>query len=250
MSNCRISGKAHSAAVGLLICSEHWSELSTWLREIEDETGDLDPVPSMQIRWDQAGGGLASHGSPARLDAIVASDARRGVVNLSPWSWNDDLAHDPTASAFAVLHRWAQQIRAERQIERPKLDRGLLLPRFVPAPLTVNTEARRIALHLDYAAAQPWVAQMHTGLRRLHGQLQATNGTGEPKPLGRCPLPTKEAEACDGPLRYEQDLPAYSSGGEPPTPGEAAVLCGRCGARWGTGREIALLTIELSRQEK
>lgn len=73
---CVVFGRPHAATDGLL-CRHHLEELGRWLRDIEDEAGRLDPVPSMQSRLGQGGGGsLASQQSPVVLDAVVYRDRR------------------------------------------------------------------------------------------------------------------------------------------------------------------------------
>lgn len=73
---CPIGQRPHAATDGL-ICWEHLEELSTWLRDIEREAADLNPVPSTSTRYDGSGGGaLASQRSPANLDAIAYTDQR------------------------------------------------------------------------------------------------------------------------------------------------------------------------------
>jgi hypothetical protein len=68
-------GRPHPATDGLL-CRDHLEEIGRWLRDVQDETDRLDAAPSLAIRWDAGGGGLASQQAPVVLDAVVISDAR------------------------------------------------------------------------------------------------------------------------------------------------------------------------------
>lgn len=273
MTSCQIGGKPHTAADGLLVCPPHLQQLATWLRDVEDEAEHLDPVPSMAIRMDSGGGGLASQGSPVNLDVVVATDRRRGDVRRSPWSAADEWSYDDTLSVFEVLHRWAQLVRDERQLKPRQEVRVGLVPGgrhagpicahpcmhgscqstgwwwlYAPAAPTIATERELLSRHLEHAAAQPWISRMHADLRRLRSQVKAANGTSDPRPIGRCPLPTDDAAACGGPLRYETTL-VHTAGGDTPVE-TGAIRCGSCGRRWEAGREIALLAIQLDQHRK
>ena len=280
MTECAVGGNPHPPADGLLICEPHLQQTSAWLRDVEeehdrmvnpDEHGLWAAVPSLGNDPNRSrGGALASQLAPARLEAIAASDPRRGAVHLSDFSRGDDLAYDDTASTFDVLHGWAERVRTERTLVRPVVDVVLRMPgsreagpvcarpcihhtcqgmadwRSWPAPLTVATEREVLTRQLDWIATQPWITALRSSLGRLRVQLRAHNGTGDPKPVVTCPLPAEDADVCGGPLRYED--PLYSSGGTT-TLAHSAVRCGRCGARW-EGRTLAYLAIELSNQRK
>lgn len=95
-----------------LICRGHLERLGGILWDIEDQAAALSSVPSMAVRSGRSGS-LASHRSPAVLDAIVATDPRRGQLRWGSPDF-DDAGLDDTASVLETLHSWARMVREER----------------------------------------------------------------------------------------------------------------------------------------
>lgn len=195
VTTCVIPGKPHESDAGLLICRNHLDQMGEWLYDIESEAGQLDARPSMAIVWDASGGDLASHRSPARLDPLVQNDRRRGRPLGDDWAGMDD-----TLSVYATLHAWAATVRVDRDLASS-------------GPFTVGTERRLLTRHLDWAAGQRWISDLWVQLRTLRVQLQASNGTSDPKPIGgRCPRLVDDVE-CGGRLWPVE--PKHTSGGRP-----------------------------------
>jgi hypothetical protein len=215
------ASKRRDADVGLL-CRHHLERLAAMLWEVEEQAALLDTRPSMMIRSGR-GSSLASHRSPAVLDAIVATDPRRGTGRImehdaDPWGIDD------TASVLDTLHSWARIVREERQLT----DVG---------PVTVVGERALLSKHLDWCAAQPWIDDCFHDLRKLVGQLHATNHTTADAPAGRCYLPTDNGP-CEGRIlrREEQAQPWMPLADRcvrvPATVTDGLAYCDRCGAEW------------------
>lgn len=245
MSNCTIPGKPHRAEVGLFVCRHHLDEIGEWLWDVQREAELLDANPSMQSDLNRTrGGGLASHRSPARLEAIVARDRRRvSYDELTGLAGVDD-----TLSVYAVLHGYAAMVRVGRNIGVPtrtvvrRLEgwsgplcdtcqhrscRYLQYRHIVAVPLTVASERQILSRHLDWAAGQPWIDDLWADLRKLRGQLQNVNGTSDPKPIpGRCPrlAAGTVATECGGHLWPVR--PKHTSG--EPVPDDAIVRAIEC----------------------
>jgi hypothetical protein len=169
------------AEVGYL-CDGHFTKLGAWLRDVEVEAALISPMKSMAVATGNRGAGLASHRAPARLDAIVANDPRRGDRAFA-----DAWGRDGTLSILDCLGGWARLVREERDLTPPD------------GPATVVGERRTLSTHLEWIAAQPWVEEFYGELRSLRTQLKATNGTQDEKPYGRCYLPTPIG-VCNGPI--------------------------------------------------
>ena len=221
------------------LCWACFTRLRTMLREIEEETAILEAVPSMQIISGSGGGSLASHRSPAVLDAIVARDPRRGTGRIGyddadPWGLDD------TASVLETLHSRARTVREEQEI-------------VGSGPVTVSGERDFLDRELPWIAAQPWVDEMFTEIRELLGQLQRTNKTQAERPVGLCHLPRGES-ACGGRIwqREQQRLLWRIKDDrcvrEKVTVSDGPAFCERCRAQWD-GKELdRLRLIEEQRQ--
>ena len=203
-----------------LSCAGHYARLGQMLADVEMETALLSPMPSMAVKTGRTGG-LASHRSPARLDAIVALDGRRGLVNLTD-SVADPIAYDDTASILDVLGSWARVVREERNFAT----RGTA---------TIATERDALARHLEHIVAQPWLDEFYNDISALLSQLRSCNGTQPDKPVGRCYL-VDEDEQCGGPIWID------TAAGH--------AYCGKCRSTWD-GQQLTLLhlAIEQDRAE-
>src|SRR5690349_8075404 len=100
------------------LCASCYSRLSSMLREIEDEAAILSAVPSMAIRTGAGGGSLASHRSPAVIDALVALDPRRGTGRIG-YDDADPWGIDNTASVLETLHSRARTVREDLGYQTP-----------------------------------------------------------------------------------------------------------------------------------
>lgn len=215
---CVIGNSPHSAHEGYL-CENHLQRFANTLRSIEEEYATLSAVPSMQVRSGR-GGSLPSHRSPARLDAIVATDRRRGTGHLGSDD-EDPWALDDTASVLDALHSWARVVREERGLEQP-------------THVTVSGERDTLSRHLTWIASQEWADESYGEFQALLGQLRATNGTSAAKPAARCWIPAADGP-CNGPI-WINWVDGYAH-------------CGDCRETW-TGEQLAELNArieELSR---
>lgn len=234
-SLCLASECGHLPAPGILLCTRHETNLSTWVTQLGVEYERLSAVPSMQGREPGAIGssGLASHRSPARLDVLTLTDRRTAGLSdapetssyhrvdprsIGPWcllcdhdtcvAWRAgrqrDQYDDEAAagshrllSAFGVLNGWADQVRGD-------------CPRYkapeTPQPLTVLGERRVLAAHLEWILTQDWVGIFHGEMAVLWQRIQAANGATR-----RVGWPC----ACGGRIRW----------------GNGAAQCGSCGTR-------------------
>ncbi len=221
---CVLGSRPHRADPGLLLCAAHLDRLANTLRTIEDEAIHLETRPSMAIRYDHGGGGLASERSPARIDALVLRDRRRGTG--IPRSGEPDVwGYDETPSVLETLHSWARVVREERDLG-------------VPASVTITGERDTLSRHLSWAAAQPWIDEMHDDLRKLAAHLKRVNGTQPDRPVGRCYLPVESYAGgqpngsvrldgtCNGPV-WVDDAAGHAH-------------CGACRSTWD-GPQLALL---------
>jgi hypothetical protein len=209
------------------------------LREIEDETAILEAVPSMQIRSGSGGGSLASHRSPAVLDAIVARDPRRGTGRIG-WDDADPWGIDDTASVLETLHSRARSVREDLEYQPP-------------ARITITGERALLTDELPWIARQPWVDEMFVEVRDLLAQLKRTNKTQADRPVGRCHLPRFDS-LCGGTIwQREQDRMLWRIKGDRCVREKVRVCdgpayCERCRAQWD-GKELdRLRLIEEQRQ--
>jgi hypothetical protein len=222
------------------LCADCYSRLASMLREIEDETAILETVPSMAIRSGSGSGNLASHRSPAVLDAIVALDPRRGTGRIG-WEDADPWGIDDTASVLETLHSRARTVRED-------------LERDAPQRVTVMSERALLTDELPWIAAQPWIDEMFNEMRDLLKQLKRTNKTQADRPVGRCHLPRFDS-TCGGTIwQREQDRMLWRVQGDRCVRvkirvSDGPAFCERCRAQWDDPKELDRLhLIEEQRQ--
>jgi len=226
--NCAIGTNAHTATVGQL-CDAHLERLAQTLRDIETEAAIVSAVPSFAVKTGRTGG-LASHRAPAVLDAIVATDPRRG------WGTDDPLSYDDTASVLGTLHAWASHIRGERNLDHH-------------GPLTITNERDLLSRHLDYAAAQPWAGDFYREMRALLIQLLRTNGNEPERPAGRCYLPIENSRATDDANGRARITDSICGGPIWIDDAHGHAHCGDCKATWD-GAQLAHLHYELEKAKR
>lgn len=215
------------------LCGGHWERLSAMLRDVEDESAVLSSVPSMQSRPGNRGASLASERSPAKLEAVVANDPRRGkpskdVDHYDPWAFDD------TASVLDVLHGWGRIIREERRITPPE-------------QITVSGEVDLWVRQLEWIVEQPWIDEAYGDVTRLLGQLRAANGHRAERPYSKCPRDI-DGDLCPGEVWVQDEMQAvwrrYSDRCQQTweqAPG--AAVCDTCGASWVTESDKARLKL-------
>jgi Zn-finger nucleic acid-binding protein len=223
--------------------AECFSRLASMLREIEDETAILEAVPSMAIRSGSGGGTLASHRSPAVLDAIVARDPRRGTGRIG-WDDADPWGIDDTASVLETLHSRARTVREDLEYEPP-------------ARITITGERGLLTEALPWIAQQPWVDEMFMEMRDLLAQLKRTNKTQADKPVGRCYL-IRFDNVCGGTIwQREQERMIWrqaESGGDrcvrvKVKVNDGPAYCERCRATWDDPKELDRLHLIEERRQ-
>jgi hypothetical protein len=285
-ARCAAGGQPHHVTDGQgkpisgLLCEHHFDALARILRDIEREAAlsqvtesgqrlpNLDPVPSMQIRWDRSGGSLASQQAPARLDVLVHTDHRHGTGKSED---DDDLrAAGLTASVLVVLHAWADHVRREHHLTRAtttvrlgwaRSPRGPVCPRpcrhdtcgrwitdTIPAAPTITGERNLLTRQLPWIARQDWVGDMYRDLRQLRDQLRRANGTAPDDPLpGRCPNMINGRE-CGGPLWPVK--PKHTSGQAWTGSTPSSVRCSACRQRWEGPSNLARLALIIETQSR
>jgi hypothetical protein len=267
---CLLGLWKHRPSAGLLTCQRHFDDLAAWLIDVESEARKLDARPSMEIRWDQTGGGsLAFERAPVRINVTVATD-RRHILD-SEVDHPAGFDRSGMLSAYETLHRYAQMVREQRSLAIPTVQWAERTPGWTvlgpycdppcrhetcgwwwrdrPAHLDVASERQVLSRHLEWIAGQPWVAQLNADVRLLRTQLQEANGTSDPKPLpGRCPRFDDATNVCDG--RLWPVKPTHSTGTFITTEMDSvyAVQCERDHRHRWEGRDLIRLSLILERQ--
>jgi Zn-finger nucleic acid-binding protein len=213
-----------------------FGRLASMIRQIEDEAAILETIPSMAIRSGAGGGSLASHRSPAVLDAIVARDPRRGTGRIG-WDDADPWGLDDTASVLETLDSRCRTVHEEGGFD-------------LPAP---NVAACRdfLTRNLDWIARQPWIDEMFKEFLKLLIQLQRTNKTQADRPVGICHLPRFES-TCGGRIwQREQERMIWRQADEGSDRcvrvkvkvSDGPAYCERCRAVWDDPKELARLEL-------
>lgn len=243
--SCTATGCQHPPAAGSLLCPVDVRKLGDWLAQIGTEYELLSAAPSMQGREVGTIGGttLAAQRSVGSMHVMALRAPRRGTGRIAyddadPWGVDD------TPSVFATLHTYAEMVRAPEQDG----GRGLTAPRMdlayrrraappgpvcdpdgprcghhtcevwtfrtnVAAPLTVATERRLLATHLDWITRQDWAGEFFDEIRGLWQAMRYANGHTAPGPARiRC-LELVDGVECTGFVRWI----------------DGAAVCGGCG---------------------
>lgn len=171
----------------------------------------------MQQREPGTGGrsGLASQRSVGALDVMVLRDRRS----------RDRDVEDPDGSSgrgvLEILESWARLVREQRALTNPTVDLAYVraarpagpvcdpqqpacghhtcetwtMRGTVLAPITVLSERRVLAAHLDWILTQDWVDELYVDIRDAWSQIRAHTGpTGRPGFVAHCP--------CGGRIRW------------------------------------------------
>lgn len=281
---CLIGRRPHPATDGLL-CRHHLEELGRWLHDIEDEAARISAVPRMEAVRGPGGSSLASHRSPAVLDAIAYLDPRTTEVghrhhgptcaswrcpHVSCWDIRSDRDEHESGGAslvhvVSVLHGWADQTRDERRLGPLEGEirthiagpDGRLVGEWLrtgPIPPTVMSERLLLTRQLGWIAGRPWVADMRRSIRDLRAQLLKLNRNDDDQPLPGWCFRLVDGHECRGNLWPTE--PAYSSATDPVDldgPNRPrAVVCDRDPThRWeAKNGEIARLTLIVQAQRR
>jgi hypothetical protein len=255
VTTCAVPGRPHQAEAGFRLCQFHFDQLADWLHDVQREFGLLETAPSFQANWgDSRGGRLASCRPPVRIVPLALIDFRHvPLTELDGSAGRDDIL-----SVFDTLHRWANRIRAARDIRIPghwvteqllpgpvclhcshPSCRRMVHRYFQRDPIGPKSERKFLSLHLEWAITQPWIGDLWDDIRKLVNQLQVANNTG-PLHVGSCP-------ECGGRLHIME--PRYSSG--PPTTGKAswAAECDRDATHRWEGSRLIRLRLDLEEQQ-
>lgn len=287
---CPVGAKEHQAAdksgrpTGHQLCPHHFTRLASNLRGIETQLGKLSAAKSLAINYGVGGGGNSGSGSPAftkapaRLDAIVLGDHRRGRGDSEEGDEEVALGYS-TDAVLPTLAYYAGRVRAERKISIPTESaeggfRGAQGPvcatlcehpscqamsRWVritrPARPTVHSERDVLTRNLDYIATYwPDVAAFYSAIADLLGQLTAANGTQAPPPIGKCPAQPTPGVECGGPVRPVKPVHTSTSKSDGKTRWRGAAPdafgCSSCRTRWEGATEVALLALTLEQANK
>jgi hypothetical protein len=269
-TNCVIGQRPHAADPGLMVCGWHRDELGRLLRSIEDEAIHLEMRPSMAIRYDRSGGGLASEQAPTKLDVLAMLDVRTKPwerrplsayrpappKGIGPWclmcdhetctAWRagrrrdlhddeHDAGSDRLHSVLGVLHTWANGVRETRHLTPP-------------ATVTLTGERDFLTRNLDWICAQLQAADFHAKLKALLASLRRVTGNRPQRPLTRCVLPTDDG-LCGGNVWVQQvDAHAWRvlpdrCERQPVSVHDGPAICDTCGASWITPADKARLSL-------
>lgn len=238
---CAATGCGHNQAPGAILCAVDVRRLGDMLAQLGTEYELLCAVPSMQGREVGTIGGstLAGQRSPLRLDVAALRSRYRGTGRIG-WEDADAWGLDDTPSVYSTLATYAEQVREARQLTGPRMDLAYVRaarplgpvcdpagPRCghhtcevwtfranVAAPLTVATERRLLATHLDWICGQDWAGEFFDDVQTLWVALRSANGAGGGggRRGVRCRA-TVHGQVCGGPV----------------TLADGAARCGTCG---------------------
>lgn len=239
---CAASGCARSPAAGALLCALDVRRLGDWLAQLQQEYELLSAVPSTQGRdvGSISGGTLAAQRSPGSTHVMALRSRYRGTGRIG-WEDADAWGLDDTPSVYSTLASYAELVREGRELTPPRMDLNYVRsarplgpvcdpdgPRCghhtcevwtfranVAAPLTVATERRLLAVHLDWIIGQDWAGEFHDDIRALWSALRSANGAGGGK--GRV-------------TRMQAPCPACGVRAVTHRPGEDLMQCQSCGA--------------------
>jgi hypothetical protein len=212
---CAAATCTRPAAPGHVLCRSDGEKLGQWLAQLLDEVAMLDATPSMAGREPGTGGpgGLASQRSVGNLDVMVLRDRRSRARDA------EDLDGNAGRSAYEILSSYAAVVRDERQLVRSTVDLAYRRRAAPPGPvcdvdappcghhtcevwtfravvtprLTVASERRVLADHLDWILSREWAGEFYDEMRQLWALLRRVNG--HPRPAADPVLTTAQVAA-------------------------------------------------------
>ena len=224
---CAASKCTRPPAGGSQLCASDTDRLGQWLAQLGTEYERLSAAPSMQGRevGTVGGTGLTSQRAPGNTHVMAMRSRHRGTGRVG-WEDADAWGLDDTPSVFETLATYAALVREGRGLAGPRIDIAYVrqarpagpvcdperppcrhhtcqvwtFRANVAAPLTVATERRLLAAHLDWILAQDWAGEFFDEIRRLWGALRRANGHAAPKTGIRCRLNVGGQE-CGGRVR-------------------------------------------------
>jgi hypothetical protein len=248
---CLAGGCQQPPTPGSTLCGRHVNDLGQWLAQLGDEYGRLSAVPSMQGREVGTIGGatLAAQRSPGRLDVIALRSRYRGTGRIG-WEDADAWGLDDTPSVYSTLATYAEQVREARRLTLPRMDVAFVRtarpagpvcdpdrPRCghhtcevwtfranVHAPLSVASERKLLATHLQWIVGQEWAGEFFDDIADLWQRLRSANGP-------------RAADAPTGLRRLHE--PCAGCGVRAVTDGPEGMLCQNCGRVPGQREKIS-----------
>lgn len=189
---CAAASCTRPAAAGML-CAADERRLGDWLAQIGSEYELLSAAPSMQGREVGTIGGtsLTSQRSPGNTHVMAMRDPRRGTGYIGD---GDPWGIDNTPSVFATLASYADRVREGRDLSLPVrhvdacrmpcMHRACMIGigHVVTVPLTVATERRLLAAHLDWILGQDFAGEFFDEIRGLFAALRRANGHASTRP--------------------------------------------------------------------
>jgi len=213
-----------------LTCDPCLDRLAQQLHDIEREATILSAAPSLARPNGTRGGTLASERAPARLEVLALTDPRDVLDNREP------------SSVLGVLHAWTRVIRDDRRLSWPQR-------------VTVASERRTLATHLQWAAEQPWIDELAGDLADLLARLRRANLTGGPPPVADCHMIRVDGTPCGGKVwrrparsitwRVLPDRCERITVDAPDGPAH----CDTCGGHWDDPHEMTRLEL-IAEQDK
>jgi hypothetical protein len=201
MSNCQLPhAQPKTPTTGTLLCPGHHKWLTHTLEDIAQTTTLLpyfiEPGSTPETNETRHKRGI-DPAAPIRLEIVALLDHR--TTTRTP----DDLT-----PVLAILTAWAQLIREEKNLTKPK------------TPDTITTTTNLIHTHLPWITTQDFITDLAHELRQIKTALHSAIGDHAPRPVGTCPIHHPETGECGGKLYQDR----Y---------GRMSVTCRKCGETWG-----------------
>lgn len=196
------------ALTGAYICGYHRHRLTQALREIPDQYAHMAAMdPSSSSEPERYGSPRAKHADPP---APVRLDVLAMLDPRTGWIGEGPL---PVAD---MLASWCCLVAEECRTEQPTAH--------------VTSTTAFLTRHVEWIVEQPWIDDLYHEVNEALAQLRQATGLSGPRKIGTCYLWTDD-ERCDGDLIQKPDL---------------TTECRRCGEKWETPRERAILTVALA----
>jgi hypothetical protein len=201
MSNCQLPhAQPKTPTPGTLLCPGHHKWLTHTLEDIAQTTTLLpyfiEPGSTPETNETRHKRGI-DPAAPIRLEIVALLDHR--TTTRTP----DDLT-----PVLAILTAWAQLIREEKNLTKPK------------TPDTITTTTNLIHTHLPWITTQDFITDLAHELRQIKTALHSAIGDHAPRPVGTCPIHHPDTGECGGKLYQDR----Y---------GRMSVTCRKCGETWG-----------------
>lgn len=194
-------GNPRIVGQGLVVCEWHYREYRDAIADLVDLYALLPTMLDPSSAPDATGikPKRTDPPAPLRLEVVALMDPRTQTS-------------DTSMHVIGVLGSWAGMIREELNLAQPAVE-------------TMTSAQRTLVKHAVWCAGRGWFNDMRTEVLDVVKALRTVTGMHPPKPVGRCHLPGKDDEKCNGHV-FEIE-------------GTGGLRCSRCRAQWVTPQEIA-----------